>query len=184
MGLLFYIPANTNTYYSLFLLGRYVTDHITCGVHKIPYFLHAATVRMMRWFCLLVVLGAGYHGLHSGHVGHTKFVPSHTIFQMLVNRPMLLIKIEEMKHKTSWESQLKPIIIFRSTTDCGLPNKSRVEQCFWFNKRKRACPERVSNPRPFRCKRNDLPLIYQDCCLENSGIEPETFRMQSGRSTN
>ena len=106
------------------------------------------------------------------------------IFQMLVNRPMLLIKIEEMKHKTSWESQLKPIIIFRSTTDCGLPNKSRVEQCFWFNKRKRACPKRVSNPRPFRCKRNDLPLIYQDCCLENSGIEPETFRMQSGRSTN
>ena len=27
------------------------------------------------------------------------------------------------------------------------------------------CPERVSNPRPFRCKRNDLPLIYQDLML-------------------
>ena len=24
------------------------------------------------------------------------------------------------------------------------------------------CPERVSNPRPFRCKRNDLPLIYRN----------------------
>ena len=24
------------------------------------------------------------------------------------------------------------------------------------------CPERVSNPRPCRCKRHDLPLIYQD----------------------
>lgn len=148
VGLLFYIPANTNTYYSLFLLGRYVTDHITCGVHKIPYFLHAATVRMMRWFCVLVVLGAGYHGLHSGHVGHTKFVPSHTIFQMLVNRPMLLIKIkfEEMKHKTSWESQLKPIIIFRSTTDCGLPNKSRVEQCFCSTKEKEHVPRGFRTP--------------------------------------
>ena len=101
---------------------------------------------MMRWFCLFVVLGAGYHGLHSGHVGHTKFVPSHTIFQMLVNRPMLLIKIEEMKHKTSWESQLKPIIIFRSTTDCGLPNKSRVEQCFCSTKEKEHVPRGFRTP--------------------------------------
>ena len=27
---------------------------------------------------------------------------------------------------------------------------------------KKGCPERVTIPRPFRCKRNDLPLIYQD----------------------
>ena len=27
---------------------------------------------------------------------------------------------------------------------------------------KKSCPERVTIPRPFRCKRNDLPLIYQD----------------------
>ena len=37
---------------------------------------------------------------------------------------------------------------------------------------KKSCPERVTIPRPFRCKRNDLPLIYQDWCERHPGLEP------------